>query len=246
MLLMTYINAVNILLAAVLLFFAGRYLLAVYKEGLHRPEEWAIQLKTGRISRELNAVRRSYKDKIRFYTFWLQSERINRQQLAGCIAEVGVYKGDTALVLHKLFPGRELHLFDTFDGFPAKDLKYESGKAAGYTTKNFADTSLEAVKKRLGESNKIHYHGGYFPDTAAGLEKQKFCMVSIDADLYQPTKAALEFFYPRLVSGGVIMIHDYNSDWEGLKKAVDEFNKDVQAGLVLMPDQFTTALIMKK
>lgn len=245
MLHMSFINIINILLAGVLLFFAVRYLYTLYLEGFHRPEEWAIQLKAGKISPELNNLRRIFKDKTRFYTFWLQAERIRKQQLAGSMAEVGVYKGETAMVLHKMLPKRSLHLFDTFQGFPADDLKHESGKAAGYSPKNFADTSIEAVKKRLGNSDKIHFHCGYFPDTTAGLENEKFCLVNLDADLYMPTKAALNFFYPRLTKGGVIFIHDYNSDWEGLKKAVDEFVKGIPEELAIIPDQYTTVLIIK-
>lgn len=245
MLLFTLINGINLVLASLLLALATRYFFSLYREGIQRPEEWAMQLKAGKIRKELNSVRRGYKDQIRFYAFWLQCGRILRDQVKGSVAEVGVYKGDTALILHQLFPDRALHLFDTFEGFPASDLKEEKGKAAEYTTANFSDTSYEAVHKRLGNSTKLHFHPGYFPETTIGLEQERFCMVSLDADLYLPTRAALQFFYPRMSPGGVIFVHDYNSNWEGLRKAVDEFVKTIPEGLVLLPDQDTTAMIIK-
>ncbi len=139
---------------------------------------------------------------------------------------------------------RKFHLFDTFEGFTQTDLIGETGKAATYTTKNFADTSFEKVKKRLN-SDKFEFHQGYFPDTTTGLEKESFALVNMDADLYNPTKAGLEFFYPRLSLGGVIIIHDYNPDWPGIMQAVDEFAKTINLPIVPMPDQDSSVMIFK-
>jgi O-methyltransferase len=51
-----------------------------------------------------------------------------------------------------------------------------------------------------------------------GLNDVLYALVNLDADLYNPTKAGLEYFYPHLSPGGVIFIHDYNHKWEGLMK----------------------------
>ena len=54
---------------------------------------------------------------------------------------------------------------------------------------------------------------------------KRFCFVSIDVDLYKTTMAAWEFFYPRMVKGGVIAIYD-DYDYPtcpGVTKATDEF-----------------------
>ena len=49
-----------------------------------------------------------------------------------------------------------------------------------------------------------------------------YAFVSIDADLYAPTAAALPLFWDRLSPGGVIMVHDYNStQFPGVGKAVN-------------------------
>jgi len=67
----------------------------------------------------------------------------------------------------------------------------------------------------------------------------------MDADLYNPTKAGLEYFYPRLSPGGVIFIHDYNDKWQGLIKAVDEFAATIPEKLILVPDLDSTVMIVK-
>jgi O-methyltransferase len=64
----------------------------------------------------------SEQDFCRMMTIRLASERIMHRQVPGAIAELGVYKGEMAAVLNRLFPDRKLYLFDTFEGFSENDL----------------------------------------------------------------------------------------------------------------------------
>jgi O-methyltransferase len=176
----------------------------------------------------------------------MQIQRIEKDAVPGDFAELGVYKGDSARIIHMMAPDRMLHLFDTFEGFTGTDLQSESGEASTYTSKNFSDTSVNKVLKKIGgNSEKITLHPGYFPESATGMENKTFALVNLDADLYNPTKAGLEFFYPRLSPGGVIFIHDYNYKWEGLLKAVNEFMLTVPETPVLSPDLDSTIMIIK-
>jgi O-methyltransferase len=209
------------------------------------PVIWTNATKNGKVSRKLKKLRNRYPDKLRFYIFWLQNERLKADKIPGAFAEVGVYRGDSAAILHALDPERELHLFDTFTGFPASDLEGETGEAATYTTDHFADVDVENILKRFDDNDKIHIHKGCFPETTVGLEERRFAMVNLDADLYKPTKASLEFFYPRLSPGGVILIHDYNDKWPGIMKAVNEFVVNIPETIVLMPDTDVTVVIVK-
>jgi O-methyltransferase len=212
----------------------------------YEPPAWEHARKEGRLSKELLKVTRNYPDKIRLYNFWLQIQRINKDSVKGDFAELGVYKGDSARLIHLMAPDRTIHLFDTFEGFTGKDLQPETGKAATYSTKNFADTSLNKVLKNIGGNPvKLKVHVGYFPQSAAGLDDSVYALVNLDADLYNPTKAGLEYFYPRLSPGGVIFVHDYNYKWDGLLKAVDEFVQTIPEKLVLLPDPDSTVMIIK-
>ncbi|HRY31383.1 MAG TPA: TylF/MycF/NovP-related O-methyltransferase [Bacteroidales bacterium] len=236
---------INLILGLLFLIILGRYFYSLYSEGFYRPESWASAVKAGKVSRELYREFRRYRDKIRFFAWWLQVERIRKDKAEGCFAELGVYKGESARILHLMDPQRTFHLFDTFEGFSKTDLSGETGEAAGYTEKNFADTSLEKVREYLGESRRLVFHPGLFPGTASGLANERYVLVNIDADLYQPTRAGLEYFYPRLVPGGVIFVHDYNHKWEGCRRAVDEFLRGIPEAPVLLPDQDGTLIIRK-
>ena len=154
----------------------------------------------------------------------------------GAVAELGVYKGDFSLVLHRCFPERKLYLFDTFEGFCDSDLQVENANSFSSSSSNeFADTSAEYVLKRFDDLSNIVIKQGYFPDTAAGLEDERFAFVSLDADLYAPTLAGLEFFYPRLSPGGAILLHDYGSKrFAGVFQAVTDYEKK-HGRLILVP-----------
>lgn len=174
--------------------------------------------------------------------------RLEERSVPGALAELGTYRGDFAWQMNLQFPQRKFYLFDTFEGFDARDIAVEREKAQSTAQESdFQDTQLQAVLQRMPFPERIVVRKGYFPETAAGLEDERFALVSLDADLYAPTLAGLEFFYPRMSSGGVILMHDYNSRrFDGVAKAVQDYEK-THSPLPLVPlsDLHGTALILK-
>lgn len=233
-----------------------RYIWGIFFDKSYKPVEWENARKEGRISGELLRLEKNYPDKVRFFNWWFQVERLKRDGVPGDFAELGVYKGESAKIIHRMDPDRKFHLFDTFEGFKEEDLKGETGEAATYTTRNFADTTLELARRTIGGNENIVFHPGRFPESAPtsflpqlgeGVRERAgaFALVNLDADLYLPSKAALEYFYPRLSRGGVIFIHDYNYKWPGIKKAADEFVAAIPENLVMVPDMEGTVMIVK-
>jgi hypothetical protein len=87
----------------------------------------------------------------------------------------------------------------------------------------------------LPNPNNAIIRKGYFPETTQGID-ENFCFVNLDFDLYQPTLSGLEFFYPHMVEGGVILVHDYFSGaCRGVKEAVQEFERKVKGKLNIFP-----------
>ncbi len=211
----------------------------------YQPVVWQHAKKAGKVSRDLIRLERNYPDKVRFFNWWFQVERLKRENIRGAFAELGVYRGDSARILHRMDPDRKFHLFDTFEGFTLSELKSETGVAATYSPDDFADTSIARVIKKIGDSGNLLIHPGVFPETSSGLENEIFALVNIDADLYHPTRNGLEFFYPRLSQGGVILIHDYNEKWGGVLKAVDKFLKEIPESIIQIPDMEGTVMIIK-
>ncbi len=76
-------------------------------------------------------------------------------------------------------------------------------------------------------SSAIVIHKGWIPEKFFEIETSNFAFVHIDVDIYEPTKASIEFFYPRLNNGGILICDDYGfSTCPGATLAIDEFLKD--------------------
>jgi O-methyltransferase len=180
-------------------------------------------------------------DYFRQVTLGLAVQRVLEEEIPGAFAEVGVWRGETSELLHRLAPSRRLYLFDTFEGFPETDLP------EGAADRRFRDTSAAAVRRRVGPSENVVLRPGYVPATLEGLEDERFAFVSLDLDLHAPTLASLEFLYPRLSPGGYLVVHDYNnpeSDW-ACKRAFDSFLTDKPERLVELGDMWGSALIRR-
>lgn len=186
-------------------------------------------------------------DNARLYFLYMIINTIKEKALDGAVAEVGVYKGHSAGVLHRLLPEKRLYLFDTFEGFSEGDLMREK-VMTGLNEKigEFGDTNIEIVKGKLGDTRNVVFCQGLFPETIKNVpDEETFSLVHFDADLYAPAKAACEYFFPRLVGCGVMVFHDYNNKYTGVKKAVDEYFNSFSSFVIPIPDRFGTAVIVK-
>jgi O-methyltransferase len=235
----------NIVLVMILVFIGFKYLESFWSYKISKPYKWAEAEKRNELSSELIKIERRYKDKVRFYNLWFQIEYIKKNNIKGSFAELGVHKGETAKAIHFMDQSRKFYLFDTFEGFSEKDLKYEKQKDSRFETIMFSDTSIEKVKSYMNGNENLIFKPGFFPDTTKGLEGELFSFVQIDADLYAPTKSALEFFYPRLSAGGVIIVHDYNHNWDGIPKAIEGFLKTIPESIIELSDWQGSAMIIK-
>ena len=181
----------------------------------------------------------------RVATVELMSREIYRYKIQGAAAELGVYKGEFSKVINHYFYDRKLYLFDTFEGFDKRDAKVDQENNFSEGSQDWSQTSEKLVLDKMEHRENCIIRKGWFPDTAAGID-EKFCFVSIDADLYAPIKAGLEFFYPRLSHGGVIMIHDFNcGEYKGSREAVKEFCDAHNTGYVCLSDSWGTAVITR-
>ncbi len=155
----------------------------------------------------------------------LLSEQIYQLDIPGDVAELGVFQGEFSSLISAAFPDAKIHLFDTFEGFSEKDIAIEtSGNLSRAKQVIFLLLILTLFFHVMPDPARTVIHKGWFPDTFADITDETFCFVSLDADLYAPTAAALPLFYERLATGGVLLIHDvYSTQFSGCKKAVGEF-----------------------
>jgi hypothetical protein len=154
-------------------------------------------------------------------------------KLGGCMAEVGVYQGGSARLIREADASRTLHLFDTFQGLP-DTADMDTAVRWGRFRQGQYSCSLEDVRNYLADCDKVCFHPGLFPATGEAIKDEKFSFVHSDVDLYSSTRAVLEFFYPRLLPGGIIISHDF-ATCRGPHEALEEFFKDLPEPLIELP-----------
>lgn len=136
----------------------------------------------------------------------------------GAIAEVGAYKGGSAFLMASATE-HPVHVFDTFECMPDTDEVEDP-----FHFKGDFKVDTNKVLDYLHQKENIRTYPGIFPETSGPIEDEKFGLVHVDIDIYKSMKDCLEFFYPRMLPGGVIISDDYgHTTCPGALKAWDEF-----------------------
>jgi predicted O-methyltransferase YrrM len=148
--------------------------------------------------------------------------------LPGSMAECGCYQGASAYFMAQENPDTPLHLFDSFEGLSQPEpIDSPDRNDERSWKKGDMQATEEITKDTLKKYQNIFFHKGWIPNQFHTVENETFKLVHIDVDLYQPTKDCLSFFYPRMVSNGVIVLDDYGSTLcPGAYKAVQEFTNE--------------------
>jgi O-methyltransferase len=172
-----------------------------------------------------------------FEAFIVHSMAKATRKLPGDIAEVGVFQGSTARLICDVKGDTKFRLFDTFEGLP-KSSKEDNDvhREHQYTC------SLDSVKGYLEGFSNLSFHKGYFPASAEEVPDADYSFVHLDVDLYNSTLDSLDYFYSRMVPGGILLSHDY-SMLAGVKQAFTEFFDDKPEEVIELPT--TQCMIVK-
>lgn len=149
------------------------------------------------------------------------------EKLEGDFVECGVGFGLFASAIFSYLKFEELpknyYLIDTFEGLSEKYSSKEELKRTGkYYTKN--NPWHEEVVNRFSNFRNAKIIKGEVPDVLKTLDIDKVSFISIDMNTTIPESEALEFFWPKLVSGVIIVFDDYGfPGHENQKKSHDSF-----------------------
>jgi hypothetical protein len=155
------------------------------------------------------------------------------QGITGDVVECGVGWGRSVLALsiamQALNQKRVIYGFDSFEGFPEPTKEDLPGKAV----RGHYKTRQDSVIKHLlnsglsGEfvASNVRLVPGFFEDSLPNYDGGEVALLHLDVDIYSSYKETLEFFFPRVVAGGIILFDEYQSTekYPGARKAIDEF-----------------------
>ncbi len=165
---------------------------------------------------------------------------VTRNRIPGDIAECGVWRGGSMMIvaLTLLAHGdknRSLYLYDTFEGMSAptnadvspegvaaQDLLKQTPQGIGV----WCYAGLEEVRQNILSTGypaeKVHLVKGKVEETIPGTLPGALSLLRLDTDWYESTRHELIHLYPLLQRKGVLVIDDYG-DWQGARKAIDEY-----------------------
>jgi hypothetical protein len=198
----------------------------------------------------------------RIYALARAVEYVTRRAVPGAIVECGVWRGGSvmavALTLLRLgVTDRDLHLFDTFDGMTepgdedvmhtgerAADLLADPSSEEKYRAAAPLDQVREAVLGTGYPEARIHFVQGPVEETLPEAAPREIALLRLDTDWYSSTKHELVHLYPRLASGGVLIVDDY-AYWQGARQAVDEYIAENDLALLLNRIDYTARIAVK-
>ena len=198
-------------------------------------DQYDLAQRNTQMSETDNVLRRQ-----RHYTLYHLLRQVDVRK--GHVAECGCFRGLSAYQIASYlkesnFPNK-FYLFDSFEGlskFNEQDIPSEVVYDIEKKRKQFA-CSLEAVKQNLKDFSFIEYKKGWIPDRFKEVQSERFSFIHIDVDLYQPILDSIQFFYPLLIKGGIMVFDDYGClAFPGAKRAVDKFMDDKEDFFLSLP-----------
>jgi len=180
-----------------------------------------------------------------------------RTGIPGSFVECGVWKGGSLLVVARALvelgvTDRDLFGFDTFTGMPAptqEDVRYDGKRGSDPSAMNLhvAPSTDDVRGLVLGTgypSDRLHLVPGRVEDTIPDAAPGEIALLRLDTDWYESTRHELEQLYPRLSSGGILIIDDYGH-WQGARQATDEYLARLERPPFLSRVDYTVRIAVK-
>lgn len=157
-------------------------------------------------------------------------------RVPGEVVELGCFEGITSVLMQKTLDQfrskKRIHVYDSFQGLPDKqpedgDVPFVKGK--------FRSPKSKLIKNFGDHNTKLPIiHTGWFKDTLPKGLPKVICFAHLDGDLYSSITESLEYVYPKLAKGAIVVVDDYcdpnvlnvNNILPGVKKACDDFLSD--------------------
>lgn len=199
----------------------------------------------------------------RMYALHTAVKYIVQADVIGDLVECGVWRGGScmnmALTLLQLGRrDRAIYMFDTYEGMTqpeAVDVDLQGRSAAQLLaspterepTKCFAPLDVVCTNMRSTgyPMEQIRFVKGVVETTIPAQAPHNIALLRLDTDWYSSTKHELEHLYPRLSSGGILVIDDYGH-WRGSQKATDEYFAHHEAKVFMHRIDYSGRLIVKR
>jgi len=128
----------------------------------------------------------------------------------GDLAEIGVWHGTTFMPMAEIgrHYGRTVHAVDSFQGMAQPTDR----DTAQYPKGALSVGGSEIFRELVAPYGNVVVHEGVVPEVLDRISVKCFAFVHLDLDHYAPTRAALEWLWPRMSPGGILCCHDWTRE----------------------------------
>lgn len=143
------------------------------------------------------------------------------ENIPGDFIETGVWRGGCCILMRGVLAAngvtdRKVYVADSFAGLPPPNPElYPDDKGLDLHLFEQLAIPLEEVQDNFARygllDDQVVFVKGLFKDTLPTLDAGPFSLIRLDGDLYESTTDALEALYPRVSSGGFVIIDDFGA-----------------------------------
>ncbi len=197
---------------------------------------------------------------VRIKTLLDAVKHLTEKNIQGDFVECGVWKGGSIMaMIYKLLElnilDRKIWAFDTYEGMTEPgddDIDFQNKTAKELMDQKIANilciSAYEETTTNILNTgyphNMIQFVKGRVEETIPRSNVEQIALLRLDTDWYESTMAELNYFYPKLVKGGILIIDDYGH-WKGCKKAVDEYFHKINEPIHLDEIDYTGRVFYK-
>jgi hypothetical protein len=157
--------------------------------------------------------------------------QIIQNDVKGDLIETGVWRGGATILMRAVLKELEINdrrvwVADSFQGLPKPSPGYAADRKNKLHALKILTATLEEVKNNFRKYNlldeQVMFLEGWFKDTLPKAPIDKLALIRLDGDMYESTIQAIENLYPKLSTGGFIIVDDYNA-FPYCKQAIEDY-----------------------
>lgn len=240
---MSWITICNIIIINIIAWLALSYFWSGWNYKVFKPWLWLETRKRKQLHTDIETAERATADKNRFYAHWMALEQIDTNHINGDILIVGTEDLNTAIVANRHSPDRQLIVIDEFEN---RTIEITKENCQGEVTRQqieIKSPNKEQLQHTINSSNCTLLQGSVSQE----IEKlqNKIALATIDVVDYDELTKVLQHIYSLLSEGGIIILHDYNHNWDSVRLATDHFEANIPENFIWIPDMYGSAVMIK-
>lgn len=162
------------------------------------------------------------------------------KRLPGDFVECGVNTGVFSLAVCEYIDfnasGKNFWLFDTFAGIPESQMSKTEATQRKIDNKGLYVDCWDMARANFAPYPKANLIRGMVPETLPQADVDQVCYLSIDMNIAAPERAAIEYFWPKLVPGAVVVLDDYGvRGYEEQQATMNDFASTVGTEILMLP-----------